>query len=104
MKFSPKLGSFKKNEGQIRNQWRQMYLSEHIHCEYNNLFQGGMVPLTRECFQGWGTSEREMLKLTNSSAGQGGGPQERRSLPALERHSSSCTYVIHCHTTDTADF
>ena len=25
MDFSPKLGSFQKNEGQIHNQWRQMY-------------------------------------------------------------------------------
>ena len=43
MNFSPKLGSFRK-KGQIRNQWRQMYSSQHIHREYNNFFQGGMVP------------------------------------------------------------
>ena len=45
MKISSKLGSFQNNEGQIRNQWRQIYLSEHIHREYNNFFQSGMVPL-----------------------------------------------------------
>ena len=43
MNFSPKLGSFQKNEGQIRYQWRQIYSSEHIHREYNNFFQGGML-------------------------------------------------------------
>ena len=43
--FSSKPDSFQKNEGQIRNQWCQMYSSEHIHDEYNNFFQGGMVPL-----------------------------------------------------------
>ena len=48
MNFSPKLGSFeKKIERQIRNQWRQIYPSKRIHREYNNFFQGGIVPLTR---------------------------------------------------------
>ena len=37
MNFSPKLGSFQKNGGQIRNQWRQIYSFEHIHREYNNV-------------------------------------------------------------------
>ena len=45
MNFSPELGSFHKNEGQIRNQWRQFFASEHIYREYNNFFQGGMVLL-----------------------------------------------------------
>ena len=45
-KFSPKLCSFQKNEEQIRNQWRQIYWSEHIYREYNNSLEGGMVPLT----------------------------------------------------------
>ena len=36
MNFSQKLGSFQKNEMQIRNQWRQIYSSKRIHREYNN--------------------------------------------------------------------
>ena len=38
MTFSSKLGTFQKKEGQIRNQWRQMYSSEHIHREYKTFF------------------------------------------------------------------
>ena len=35
-----------KNEGQTRHQWREMYSSEHIHREYNDFFQDGMVRLS----------------------------------------------------------
>ena len=37
MNFSPKLGSFQKNERQIRNQWRQIYQSERMHREYTGV-------------------------------------------------------------------
>ena len=52
--FSPKQGSFQTNEGQIGNQWCKIYSSERIHCEYiyNNLFQGGMVPLNLNPIRG----------------------------------------------------
>ena len=46
MNFYPQTRQFQKNEGQICNQWRQIYSTKHIHREYNNFFPGGMVPLT----------------------------------------------------------